>query len=98
MTKADLVKQISVKTGIDNAEVSAILECFLTVVKTSMQDGNDIFIRGFGSFVNKKRAQKIARNISKNTSIVIPEHYIPCFKPSPEFKELIMNGKLKIKA
>jgi DNA-binding protein HU-beta len=92
MTKADIIKDIALKIGQDNKDVSAIVESFLIVMKDSMAEGNDVFIRGFGSFINKKRAKKIARNITKNTSIVIPEHYIPLFKPSPVFKEMIRTS------
>jgi DNA-binding protein HU-beta len=88
MTKADIIKDIALKIGQDNKDVSAIVESFLIVMKDSMAEGNDVFIRGFGSFINKK----IARNITKNTSIVIPEHYIPLFKPSPVFKEMIRTS------
>jgi DNA-binding protein HU-beta len=98
MTKADLVKQISDKTGFSKENSSIVVESFISVVKDSMVQGNDIFIRGFGSFINKKRAKKLARNISKNTPMIIPEHFIPSFKPSTEFKEMIINsGKLKVK-
>ena len=98
MTKAEIIKQIADKTGNSIEDSSIIIESFISVVKDSMTLGNDIFIRGFGSFINKKRAKKLARNISKNTPILIPEHFIPLFKPSPDFKEMIMNSsKLKIK-
>ncbi|MFL5728858.1 MAG: HU family DNA-binding protein [Cytophagaceae bacterium] len=93
MTKADIIAQIADKTGIDKSEVGNTVEAFISTVKNSMAEGNDIFIRGFGSFINKKKAQKIGRNISKNTAIVIPEHFAPKFKPSPEFVELVKNSK-----
>jgi DNA-binding protein HU-beta len=92
MTKADVVNQITLRTGLDRAEVLNTVETFVAVVKDSMADGNDIFIRGFGSFINKKKARKTARNISKNTSIIIEEHYAPKFKPSPEFVEKIKTS------
>ncbi len=85
MTKADVISEISEQTGIDKADVTATVEAFFTVVKDSMADGENIYVRGFGSFVNKKRAKKIARNISKNTAIVIDEHFVPSFKPSKVF-------------
>lgn len=97
MTKADVINTITQKTGLDRAEVSSTVESFLSVVKESMADGNDIFIRGFGSFINKKKARKTARNISKNTAIIIEEHYAPKFKPSPEFVDKVKNSK-KVKA
>lgn len=89
MTKADVIKQIAEKTGIDKADVTTTVETLFAVVKDSMAEGKNIYVRGFGSFVNKKRAKKIARNISKNTAIVIDEHYVPGFKPSKVFVEQI---------
>jgi len=96
VTKADIINEISEKTGIDKADVQTTVEAFFTVVKNSMSEGENIYVRGFGSFINKKRAKKIARNISKNTAIVIDEHYVPSFKPSKIFIEKIKNSK-KIK-
>ncbi|HHP7240933.1 MAG TPA: HU family DNA-binding protein [Cyclobacteriaceae bacterium] len=96
VTKADVINEIAEKTGIDKADVQSTIEAFFTVVKSSMSEGENIYVRGFGSFVNKKRAKKIARNISKNTAIVIDEHYVPSFKPSKVFVEKIKNSdKLK---
>ena len=92
MTKADVITQIAEKTGIDKADVSVTVEAFFNVVKNSMAEGENIYVRGFGSFVNKKRAKKIARNISKNTAIVIDEHYVPSFKPSKVFTSKIKNS------
>ena len=92
MTKAQVISVISDKTGISKEDVQATVEAFFTVVKTSMSEGNNIYIRGFGSFINKKRAKKIARNISKNTAIVIDEHYVPSFKPSKFFVEKIKRS------
>ena len=92
MTKADVINKIADKTGIDRLDVQASVEAFFTVVKNSMADGENIYVRGFGSFVNKKRAKKIARNISKNTAIIIEEHYIPSFKPSKVFIEKIKSS------
>ena len=92
MTKADVINEISDKTGIDKADVQASVEAFFAVVKNNMANGENVYVRGFGSFVNKKRAKKIARNISKNTAIVIDEHYIPSFKPSKIFVEKIKNS------
>lgn len=89
MTKAEVINEIAEKTGIDKADVSATVEAFFSVVKNTMSDGENIYVRGFGSFVNKKRARKVARNISKNTAIIIDEHYIPSFKPSKVFIEKI---------
>ncbi|MBT5507638.1 MAG: integration host factor subunit beta [Flammeovirgaceae bacterium] len=92
MTKSDVINEISEKTGIDKLDVQASVEAFFSVVKTSMADGKNIYVRGFGSFVNKKRAKKIARNISKNTAIVIEEHYVPSFKPSKIFIDKIKKS------
>jgi DNA-binding protein HU-beta len=69
------------------------VEAFFSVVKNSMATGENIYVRGFGSFVNRKRAKKIARNISKNTAIVIEEHFVPSFKPSKIFVDKIKNSK-----
>jgi DNA-binding protein HU-beta len=92
VTKAEVISQIAEKTGIDKADVSVTVEALFSVIKNSMSEGENIYVRGFGSFVNKKRAKKIARNISKNTAIVIDEHYIPSFKPSKVFIEKIKNS------
>lgn len=85
MTKADIVNEISKNTGIDKAAVLTTIEAFMTTVKDTMSKGENVYLRGFGSFVVKKRAQKTARNISKNTTIIIPEHNIPSFKPAKTF-------------
>lgn len=97
MTKAEIVTKIAEKTGIDKADVYTTVEAFFTVVKNSMADGENIYVRGFGSFINKKRAKKVGRNISKNTAMIIDEHYIPSFKPSKIFVEKIKNSE-KLKA
>ena len=93
MTKAEVISEVAEKTGVDKAEVSSAIEAFFTVVKNSMAEGNNIYVRGFGSFINKKRAKKVARNISKNTAIIIEEHYIPSFKPAKVFVEKIKTSK-----
>jgi DNA-binding protein HU-beta len=93
VTKAEVISEVADKTGIDKADVQATVEAFFKVVKDSMAEGNNIYVRGFGSFVNKKRAKKVARNISKNTSIIIDEHFIPSFKPSKTFIQKIKNSK-----
>ena len=85
MTKADIVKEISSKTGIEKNIVLATVESFMETVKESLANEENVYLRGFGSFILKKRATKTARNISKNTTIIIPEHSIPAFKPSKEF-------------
>ena len=93
MTKAEVISEISEKTGIPKEDVSVTVEAFFSIVKDSMADGNNIYVRGVGSFVNKKRKKKIARNISKNTAIVIDEHFIPSFKPSKVFVEKIKESR-----
>lgn len=85
MTKAEIVNNISKKTGIDKATVLTTVEAFMSSVKGSIENGENVYLRGFGSFILKKRAKKTARNISKNTTIIIPEHNIPAFKPAKTF-------------
>ena len=85
MTKAEIVNDISKKTGIDKATVLTTVEAFMSSVKGSIENGENAYLRGFGSFILKKRAKKTARNISKNTTIIIPEHNIPAFKPAKTF-------------
>ena len=85
MTKADIVSEISKSTGIDKQTVLNSVESFMDIVKSSLSQGENVYLRGFGSFVIKKRAQKTARNISKNTTIIIPKHNIPSFKPAKTF-------------
>ena len=85
MTKADLVQEISKQTGIDRNEVLMIVEAFMETVKCSLSMGKEVYLRGFGSFIVKRRAEKTARDISKNTTIIIPAHNIPAFKPAKEF-------------
>ncbi|MCB9262732.1 MAG: integration host factor subunit beta [Flavobacteriales bacterium] len=94
MTKAEVINEIAEKTGIERAEVQQTVETFFKVVKSSMAEGNNLYFRGFGSFILKKRAKKVARNISKNTQITIPEHFIPKFKPAKTFVEKI-KGNVK---
>ena len=89
MTKADIVNEIAKNTGIDKQSILVTVESFMDTVKKSLSSGEDVFLRGFGSFIVKKRAQKTARNISKNTTIIIPEHNIPAFKPAKALKELV---------
>jgi len=82
MTKADIVNEISEKTGVEKIAVQATVEAFMKTIRNSMIEGKNVYLRGFGTFVVKKRAEKIGRNISKNTTVVIPAHYIPAFKPA----------------
>ena len=85
MTKADIVNEITKKTGTDKQTVLNTIEAFMEVVKESLSEEENVYLRGVGSFIVKKRAQKTARNISKNTTINIPEHNIPAFKPANTF-------------
>lgn len=85
MTKADIVSEIAKSTGVEKVQVQAIVEAFMESIKTSLTNNNNVYLRGFGSFIVKKRATKVARNISKNTTIAIPEHNIPAFKPAKSF-------------
>ena len=85
MTKADIVIEITKKTGTDKQTVLNTIEAFMEVVKESLSEEENVYLRGFGSFIVKKRAQKTARNISKNSTIIIPEHNIPAFKPAKTF-------------
>lgn len=87
MTKADIVNEISKSTGIDKATVLDTVEKFMATVKDSLANGENVYLRGFGSFIVKTRSQKTARNISKNTTIIIPEHNIPAFKPAKVFMD-----------
>ncbi len=96
MTKADIVNEIAEKTGIEKIAVQASVESFMKVIKNHMTEGKNIYLRGFGSFIVKKRAEKTGRNISKNTTIIIPAHYIPSFKPAKTFAEKVKkNVQLK---
>ncbi len=85
MTKADIVNEIAKSTGAEKVLVQKIVEEFMSSVKNSLIQNNNVYLRGFGSFIIKKRAQKVARNISKNTTITIPAHNIPAFKPAKSF-------------
>jgi DNA-binding protein HU-beta len=87
MTKADIVANISDKLGLEKAEVQATVETFMDEVKNSLEGGDNVYLRGFGSFIVKTRAEKTGRNISKNTTIKIPAHNIPAFKPAKIFVE-----------
>jgi DNA-binding protein HU-beta len=93
MRKADLINKIADKTGIPKVDVLVTIESFFKEIKETMADGENIYIRGFGTFLVKKRAAKIGRNIKKNLTVHIPEHYIPAFKPSKEFVADLKNLK-----
>ncbi len=85
MTKADIVNEIAKNTGIEKVQVQQVVESLMENVKESLMIGNNVYLRGFGSFIIKRRAQKVARNISRNTTITIPAHNIPAFKPAKSF-------------
>ena len=85
MTKADIVSEVSKSTGIEKITVQKTVEAFMESVKGSLAKNQNVYLRGFGSFIVKERAQKTARNISKNTTIIIPAHNIPAFKPAKTF-------------
>ncbi len=92
MTKAEIVADIANKTGIEKVTVQHTVEAFMDAVKNSMVKGDNVYLRGFGSFVIKKRAEKTGRNISKNTTIIIPAHNIPAFKPAKTFVSEVKNN------
>ncbi len=95
MTKAEIVNEIATKTGIEKVAVQAVVESFMGAVKNSLVKNENVYLRGFGSFIIKERAEKTGRNISKNTSIIIPAHCIPAFKPAKEF---VNEVKASVKA
>ncbi len=92
MRKAELVNIISEKTGVPKVDVLVSMETFFNEIKDTLADGENVYIRGFGSFVIKKRAKKIGRHIKKNIAIEIPEHYIPSFKPAKIFVDQVKEG------
>ncbi|MBT8221022.1 MAG: integration host factor subunit beta [Bacteroidia bacterium] len=92
MRKADLVAIISEKTGVPKVDVLVTLETFFSEVKDTLASGEDVYVRGFGSFILKKRARKIGRHIKKNVAIEIPEHYIPAFKPAKIFVDMVKEN------
>lgn len=89
MTKAEIVAEIASKTGIEKGAVQTVVENFMEVVKSSMAKGNNVYLRGFGSFIIKTRAEKTGRDMSKHESIIIPAHKIPAFKPAKVFMNVV---------
>ena len=89
MTKQEIVSEISAKTGIEKTAAMAVVEAFMESVKDALGNGESVYLRGFGTFLSKRRAEKKARNISKNTTIIVPAHNVPAFKPSPEFRRVV---------
>ncbi|MCX6277918.1 MAG: integration host factor subunit beta [Bacteroidetes bacterium] len=96
MTKAEIVAEIANKTGIERVTVQATVEAFMDSIKNSMTTGENVYLRGFGSFIIKKRAEKTGRNISKNTTLIIPAHNIPSFKPAKTFVNKV-KSHVKVK-
>ena len=94
MTKADLISEITEKTGVEKIAVQATVESLMTTIIDVMESGENVYLRGFGSFVIKKRAEKTGRDIFKNTTLIIPEHFVPTFKPAKTFVNGVKN-KLK---
>jgi len=92
MTKAEIVADIAIKTGIEKVAVQAAVEAFMETLKSSLVHGENVYLRGFGSFIIKKRAEKTGRNISKNTTIIIPAHNIPAFKPAKSFMTKVKSS------
>ncbi len=95
MRKADVVANIAEKTGIPKVDILVAMEAFFNEIKLSLIEGEPVFIRGFGSFILKKRAAKVGRNIKKNISVDIPEHHIPSFKPAKEFMSAVKEKAIK---
>lgn len=89
MTKAEIVAEVARKSGIEKAVVAIVVDEFMATVKEAMADGENVYLRGFGTFEIIERKVKTGRNITKNTSVIIPAHKIPKFKPCPEFKEMV---------
>lgn len=89
MTKTEIVAQIAKSSGVDKKVVLTVVEQFMQSVKDSLGNHENIYLRGFGTFHVKKRAEKVARNISKNTTLIVPEHDIPAFKPAPKFMDMV---------
>ena len=96
MTKADIVAKISEKLGLEKGDVQATVEAFMEEVKTSLETGDNVYLRGFGSFIIKTRAEKTGRNITKGTSIIIPAHNVPTFKPAKTFIEDVKTSEANV--
>ena len=96
MRKADIITSIAEKTGIPKVDILVALETFFKEVKDSLVEGEPVYVRGFGSFILKKRAAKIGRNIKKNVAVDIPEHFIPAFRPAKEFISAVKDAKYDV--
>jgi DNA-binding protein HU-beta len=92
MTKADVVAEIAEKTGVEKVAVQHSVEAFMKVIKNSLAKGDNVYLRGFGSFIVKRRAEKTGRNISKNTTVIIPAHNVPAFKPAKTFTDKVKKS------
>ena len=92
MTKAEIVSKISERTGVEKTTASVVVESLMLEIKESIKQNESVFLRGFGTFLSKERKEKTGRNISKNTTIIIPSHHIPFFKPAKVFKEEVKNN------
>jgi DNA-binding protein HU-beta len=92
MTKAEIVNEIAEKTGVEKVAVQASVETFMKVVKNALTRGDNVYLRGFGSFIVKRRAEKTGRNISKNTTVIIPAHNVPAFKPAKTFVDRVKKN------
>lgn len=92
MTKAEIVAEVANKTGVEKIAVQSVIETMMETIKGAMKSGDNVYLRGFGSFIVKERAEKTGRNISKNTTIVIPAHKIPAFKPAKTFVNDVKNN------
>ena len=89
MTKIEIVREIASKTGLSTKDVMVVVESLMQTIKSSMENGEEVFLRGFGSFIIKRRAEKTARDISKNITVIVPAHDIPAFKPAKEFMDQV---------
>ncbi len=96
MRKADIITRVSDKTGVPKVDVLVTMEAFFVEIKEQLSEGENVYIRGFGSFVTKKRAKKIGRNIKKNIAIEIPEHLIPAFKPAKVFQDAVREKSISL--
>jgi DNA-binding protein HU-beta len=92
MTKAEIISKISERTGVEKTTATVVVESFMSEIKDSITKDESVFLRGFGTFLAKERKEKTGRNISKNTTIIIPAHHIPSFKPAKFFKEEVKNN------
>ena len=92
MTKAEIISKVSERTGVEKTTATVVVESFMSEIKDSITKDESVFLRGFGTFLAKERKEKTGRNISKNTTIIIPAHHIPSFKPAKVFKEEVKNN------